>query len=414
MSAVAPFRHTAYPVRVFAGDDALSNLKAAAGRTGAQRPFVVCGQSVATKTDLLERVADALGAAPVGVFDGVEAGSPVPSVMRGVQLARDAGADLIIAVGGGSAVVTARAIIIMLAEGGNPVDHATKYPAGQPPVSPRLMAPKLPNILVLTTPTTAATRAGTAVIDGETGHRLEMFDPKTRPAAVIWDTAALLTAPAELCISAAGSLLSGVVGALQAPRLNALAAADLYGALNLLRENLPAVSVSLDGGADDNAPNDDAPDAGTARVNLCAAAFLYNRAWDTGANGAALGVVSALAHSLDTRYPECSHGAAYSITTAPGMRFNRDSNLVGQGRLADALGLRGVGMSDADAADVAADWVSAFFGSVGMPTRLREVGVPADGIGQIAEDALTDFGLHRNVRPVQNAGELAALLETAW
>ena len=400
MPAVAPFRHTAYPVRVYAGDGALSNLKDAAARTGAQRPFIVCGPSVATKTDLLERVAAALGSAPAGVFDGVAAGSPVPSVMRGVRLAQDADADLIIAVGGGSAVVTARAIIIMLAEGGNPVDHATKYPAGQPPVSPRLMAPKLPNILVLTTPTTAATRAGTAVIDAATGHRLEMFDPKTRPAAVIWDTNALLTAPAELCVSASGSLFSGVVGALQAPRLNALAAADLHGALQLLRENLPVVPVN--------------PDDGAARVNLCAAAFLYNRAWDTGANGAALGVVSALAHSLDTRYAECSHGAAYSITTAPGMRFNRDSNLDGQARLAGALGLRGAGMSEVAAADVAADWVAAFFEQIGMPTRLREVGVPADGIMQIAEDALTDFGLHRNVRPVQDAGELAELLAAAW
>lgn len=400
MPAVAPFRHTAYPVRVYAGDGALSNLKDAAARTGAQRPFIVCGPSVATKTDLLERVAAALGGAPAGVFDGVAAGSPAPSVMRGVRLAQDAGADLIIAVGGGSAVVTARAIIIMLAEGGNPGDHATKYPAGQPPVSPRLMAPKLPNILVLTTPTTAATRAGTAVIDAATGHRLEMFDPKTRPAAVIWDTDALLTAPAELCVSASGSLFSGVVGALQAPRLNAMAAADLHGALNLLRENLPIVPAN--------------PDDGAARVNLCVAAFLYNRAWDTGANGAALGVVSALAHSLDTRYPDCSHGAAYSITTAPGMRFNRDSNRAGQARLADALGIRNAGMSDVAAADAAADWVAAFFGRIGMPTRLREVGVPADGIMQIAEDALTDFGLHRNVRPVQNARELAELLQSAW
>ena len=400
MPAVVPFRHTAYPVRVYAGDGALSNLKDAAGRTGAQRPFIVCGRSVATKTDLLERVAVALGGAPAGVFDGVAAGSPVPSVMRGVRLAQDAGADLIIAVGGGSAVVTARAIIIMLAEGGNPVDHATKYPEGQSPVSPRLMAPKLPNILVLTTPTTAATRAGTAVIDAATGHRLEMFDPKTRPAAVIWDTEALLTAPAELCVSASGSLFSGVVGALQAPRLNALAAADLHGALNLLRENLPVVPAN--------------PDDGAARVNLGAAAFLYNRAWDAGANGAALGVVSALAHSLDTRYADCSHGAAYSITTAPGMRFNRDSNLDGQARLAGALGLRGAGMSEVAAADVAADWVDAFFGGIGMPTRLRDVGVPADGIMQIAEDALTDFGLHRNVRAVRDAGELAELLGSAW
>ena len=400
MTTVSQFRHVAYPVRVFAGDDALSNLSAAVQRTGAVRPFVVCGRSVATRTDLLDRVTQALGEEPAGIFDGVQSGSPVPSVMQGTAMARDAGADLIIAVGGGSAVVTGRAIIIMLAEGGHPRDHATRYPEGQPPVSPRLMAPKIPNILVLTTPTTAATRAGTAVIDADTGHRLEMFDPKTRPAAVIWDSDALLTAPASLCISASGSLFSGVISALQAPRVNAMAAADLLSSLGLLVENLPLVRKS----------DSDA----TARVNLCVASFMYNRAWDTGAGGSALGVVSALAHSLDTRYAECDHGSAYSITTGPGMRFNRDFNTAGQARVADALGVREPGDGDQDAAEAAAAAVTGFFEAVGMPVRLREVGVPAEGIPQIAEDALTDFGLHRNVRPVNGADELEAVLRSAW
>ncbi len=400
MTTVPQFRHVAYPVRVFAGDGALSNLSAAVNRAGATRPFVVCGRSVATRTDLLERVSEALGQEPAGVFDGVQAGSPVPSVMQGAAMAREVGTDLIIAVGGGSAVVTARAIIIMLAEGGHPRDHATKYPEGQPPISPRLMEPKIPNILVLTTPTTAATRAGTAVIDADTGHRLELFDPKTRPEAVIWDSDALLTAPADLCISASGSLFSGVVSALQAPRVNAMAAADLLSSLGLLVENLPLVRKT--------------DDDGTARVNLCVASFMYNRAWDTGASGSALGVVSALAHSLDTRYAECDHGSAYSITTGPGMRFNRDFNTAGQARVADSLGVREPGDNDQEAADSAAAAVTGFFEAVGLPVRLRDVGVPADGIPQIAHDAMTDFGLHRNVRPVNGAEELEAVLRTAW
>ena len=287
-----------------------------------------------------------------------------------------------------------------LAEDGDPRDLATKYPPGQPPVSPRLMRPKLPNILVLTTPTTAATRAGTAVIDGETGHRLEMFDPKTRPATVIWDTEALLTAPADLCVSASGSLFSGVISALQGPSVNAMAVADLLASLGLLVENLPMARK-------------DATD-GAARVNLCAASFMYNRAWDTGASGSALGVVTALAHSLDTRYPDCSHGAAYSILTAPGMRFNRDSNVAGQARVADALGVREQGADDVDAAESAADAVAGFFEAIGLPVSLRDVGVPADGIREIAEDAMTDFGLHRNVRPVQGVEELEAVLRAAW
>ena len=400
MTTVPQFRHVAYQVRVFAGDGALSNLSTAVNRAGATRPFVVCGRSVATRTDLLERVSKALGQEPAGVFDGVQAGSPVPSVMQGAAMAREAGADLIIAVGGGSAVVTARAIIIMLAEGGHPRDHATRYPEGEPPISPRLMEPKIPNILVLTTPTTAATRAGTAVIDADTGHRLELFDPKTRPEAVIWDSDALLTAPADLCISASGSLFSGVVSALQAPRVNAMAAADLLSSLGLLVENLPLVRKT--------------DDDGTARVNLCVASFMYNRAWDTGASGSALGVVSALAHSLDTRYAECDHGSAYSITTGPGMRFNRDFNIAGQARVADSLGVREPGDNDQEAADSAAAAVTGFFEAVGLPVRLRDVGVPADGIPQIAQDAMTDFGLHRNVRPVNAAEELEAVLRTAW
>lgn len=396
MVAVAPFRHTAYPVRVFAGDGALSNLRTAVERAGGQRPFVVCGQSVARRTNLLARVAAALGAPPAGVFDGVQAGSPVPAVLAGVRQARAADADLIIAIGGGSAVVTARAIIILLAEGGHPRDHATKYPPGQPPVSPRLMAPKLPNILILTTPTTAATRAGAAVIDDETGHRLELFDPKTRPASVIWDTEALRTAPADLCVSASGSLFSGVVGALQAPRLNAMAAADLLGALGLLVENLPAVRK-------DSAN-------GLAMVNLCASSFIYNRAGDTGAGGSALGVVSALAHSLATRCAGCGHGAAYAITTAPGMRFNRDYNLAGQARVAEALGVREPGATDV----AAAAGVAGFFEAIGLPVRLRDVGATAEDIPAVAADALTDFGLHRNVRPVGGAAELESLLWAAW
>lgn len=315
-------------------------------------------------------------------------------------MAKDVGADLIVAVGGGSAIVTARAITIMLAEGGDPRDHATRYPPGQRPISPRLMQPKLPNVLVLTTPTTAATRAGTAIIDDQTGHRLEMFDPKTRPATVIWDTDALLTAPPDLCISASGSLFSGVISALQAPALNTMATADLLAALGLLVENLPAVRRE--------------PQSGESRVNLCAASFMYNRAWDTGASGSALGVVSALAHSLDTRYPECSHGAAYSILTAPGMRFNQSYNVYGQSRVADALGVREPGAGNPDAAEAAADAVSGFFQAVGLPSALRDVGVAEDSIALIAQDAMTDFGLHRNVRPIAAVEELEGVLRAAW
>ena len=398
--ATEQFRSVSYPVRIHGGTGVLSRLGEEVDRARGKRAFVVCGQTVARRTGLPDRVKAALGDRFAGMFDGVQAGSPLPSVELGVAAASDAGADAIIALGGGSAVVTARAIVILLAEGGRAHDHSTKYPPGQPPVSPRLMQPKIPNIVVLTTPTTAATRAGTAVIDPETGHRLEMFDPKTRPSALFWDTDALLTAPPSLCLSAGASCLSGVVGALQSERLpNPLAESDLLQSLRLMREYLPRVASGK-------------PD-GQARLNLCAAAYLSNRASDSGPSGRGLGVVGALAHSLDTRYPECSHGAAYSILTAPGMRFNAESNASGQARLASILGVATNG-SDRQDSESAARWVEETYAGLGMPSRLRDVGVPQEGIRELAVDSMTDFAITRNVRPVSSPDELETLLRSIW
>ena len=401
----AAFRHVGDPVRIHAGDNALERLGEEADRARARRALVVCGQTVAHRTNLLDRVKQALGDKLAGVFEGVRAGSPATSVMQGVAQAAalgpdSLGPDLIVAVGGGSAVVTARAITIMLAEGGTLHDHATKYPPGERPISPHLMRPKVPNIVVLTTPTTAANRAGTAVTDSETGHRLEMFDPKTRPAAVFWDTEALLTASPGLCLSAAGSLFSGVVAGLQSPKINPLAEGDLTQALNLLLNNLKLVDTD--------------PYNGPVRLNLCAASFMYNRASDSGLTGGATGVVTALAHSLDARYPDCDHGAAYSILTAPGMRFNQGHNSSGQARLGSLMGVDTADMDEAAAAAAASGAIADTFADLRMPLRLRDVGVPRDGIELIAEDAMTDFALHRNIRPVKEASELVELLREAW
>ena len=102
------FRFVGYPVRVHAGPDAIGKLSEEVDRLKAQRVLVVCGRSVAEKTNLIDRVKGVLGDRVAGVFSGGKTGSPVTSVMKGVAAAREADADGIVAVGGGSAVVTAR------------------------------------------------------------------------------------------------------------------------------------------------------------------------------------------------------------------------------------------------------------------------------------------------------------------
>lgn len=397
MDAVPPFRHRAFPLSIHAGQGALEQLRGEVDRTRAQRAFIVCGSSIATKTDLLDRIKTNLGDKYAGVFDQVRVSSPLPSVLEGTRAARDARADLIIAVGGGSAMVTARAIIILLAEKGDIHEICTQYPPGEAPVSPRLMAPKIPNILVLTTPSTAMTRAGTAVMDIETRHRLELFDPKTRPAAMIWDDDALLTSPAELFISTSASALGGIVTGVAAPRTNPLSHADFVQSLHLSIENLPLLRSD--------------PANAAARLNLVAASYLSNRALE-GMRGRAFGIVSALGHVIDTLYPNVSHGDAYSLTTGWGLRFNETEARAGLVRLAQALGI--AGGSEAEAAKRGPDFIDDFYRRLGLPVRLRDAGIAEGDLERIAQDAMGDFYLHQNARKVKAPAELVALLKQMW
>jgi len=399
MEAVKPFRYRSFPLSIHAGKDALDELRGEVDRHKAKRAFVVCDKSVAHNTDLIARIKANLDDRFAGLFAGVEASSPLPSVLEGTAAAREARADLIVAVGGGSAMVTARAIIILLAEKGDVHEICTQYPPGGAPVSPRLMAPKIPNILVLTTPSTAMTRAGTAIMDTESRHRLELFDPKTRPSAMIWDEDALLSAPADLYLSTAASALSGILTGAAAPRMNPISHADMLHALRLSLESLPLMRSD--------------PNNTTARVNLVAASFLSNRALD-GMRGRAFGIVSSLGHVIDTLYPNVSHGDSHSLTTAWGMRFNQEQTSPGLARLALALGV-GSGLPESEAAKRAPDFIDDFYRTrLGMPVRLREAEIPQQDIERIAHDAMGDFYLHQNARKVKDQSELVELLRQMW
>jgi alcohol dehydrogenase class IV len=398
MEAAIPFRHRSFPLSIHAGKGAINELRGEVDRTKAKRAFIVCGKSVANKTDLVARVQANLGDKFAGIFGGVETSSPLPSVRAGAAAAREAGADLIVAVGGGSAMVTARAMIILLAEKGDIHDICTQYPPGKPPVSPKLMAPKIPNILVLTTPSTAMTRAGTAVKDVERSHRLELFDPKTRPFAMIWDDEALLTAPADLYLSTAASALSGILAGTASPRINPLSLSDLLHALRLSLESLPLMRSD--------------PNNTTARMNLVVASFLSNRALDT-MRGRAFGIISSLGHVIDTLYPNISHGDSSSLTTAWSMRFNHEQTSGGLARLAQALGVAN-GLPEIEAAKRAPDFIDDFYRNLNMPVRLRDAGIPQADIDHIAEEAMGDFYLHQNARKVKSKSELTELLKQMW
>ena len=399
MDLTASFRYLSPSARLYAGVDALSNLYREAQRLEATRAFVVCSETVARTTNLLERTREALGDLYAGSFDGAKRESPIPLVMAGVEAAKSAQADVIVAVGGGSAVVTARAITILMAEDGTPQELCTKYPLGQPPVSPRLLQPKIPNILVLTTPTNGANRGGAAVMDDKPPYRLELFDPKARPTCIILDGEALLTAPLPLFLDTATNTFTAVVGALQSPGLNPFAYADLRQALELSLEYLPRLVSN---------PDDPEP-----RIQLGAAAIISNRAADA-PSGGGRGAGTTLDRQIRYRYSHVGQGASNSVLLTTSMRHNREVALEGQALLADLMGVRTSGMSDAEAAEEATQAVDSFLRSIGAPSRIRDLDVPEADLEAIARDDAAQPSFGEASRRITDAAELTRFLQEAW
>src|SRR5579863_5262939 len=148
------FRAAGYPWRLYCGQRVIeAGLPEAVARARAKRAFVICSPSVNRRTDIVRRIETTLGDVYANVYDGIAKDSTCASVLAATNAARDAKADALIAVGGGSVIVATRAVAIFLAESGDPLQLMTQYPEGKPAYSPRLLAPKLPIINIPTTPT---------------------------------------------------------------------------------------------------------------------------------------------------------------------------------------------------------------------------------------------------------------------
>ena len=386
------FQHLAPPLRLFHGPESLGQLGRELDRLNSKRAVVFCGTSLAREQTLLDVVRSAMGERCAGIFTGVRAHSPVPSVTAAAAELKRLQADAVIAVGGGSAIVTARAASILAAENRDVRELCTTQDAKGGLKSPKLLAPKLPQLVIPTTPTTAAVKAGSAVFDPVEGGRLALFDPRTRAHAVFIDQRMLQSAPRALVASAGLNTLATAVEGLMSRAGNPLADALLMHAVRLLGQHLPDV-----------ARHDDA----TVRGELVLAAVLCGHGTDhTGA-----GITTVLGHAIGARHA-LENGTVNAIVLPHALRFNATAAAAGLAKVAAALGLP---PNDTELLlPKVLKAVQMIFGTLDLPPRLRDVGIPVEALPAIAATAMGDWFLRGNPRPVRDAGELQDVLETAW
>ena len=386
------FRHVTPAFRTFCGPDALAALPKDVDRIGARRVVIFCGPSLRRHPDAVARVEEALGPRLAGCFDGVQEHSPLAVVEAGRRALQDAGADAVVAVGGGSAVVTARAASILLAEGQDVHALCTRRGPDGRLVSPRLNAPKLPHWVVPSTPTTAYAKAGSAVRDPDSGERLPLFDPKTRAQGIFLHPAVAMTAPPALVRSAALDAVTMAVEGLQAGGGDPLAAAQLNQALRMLGQWLPRV---LDSGQD-----------AEPRLHLMVAALLAGQGNDVSGGGLA----QPIAHAAGPR-SAVANGVVEALLLPGTMRFTAPVAGAALTAVAEALGAPAT--PSVTPADLAITAVEGLLAEVGVPTRLREIGLAREDLDAIAEHALEDWSMTRVPRPA-GPDELRELLHSAW
>ncbi len=399
------FRAAGYSWRLHCGRRVIEQgLKEAVDRVGAKRAFVVCSPSVHRRTGIVRRIEGILGNQYAGVYDGIEKDSTYASVRAATQVAREAAADLLIAVGGGSVIVAVRAVAIFMSERGDPFQIMTQYPDGKPAYSPRLLAPKAPIINIPTTPTSAMNRAGTGLKNPGLDHRMEYFDPKTRPQAIFLDDEALLTAPPDLIRSTATTVFASAVATMAQTEMNPLAEGDRNHAFRLAYRAYPRLV--------------DEPGSAALRTDLAIAAFLQNRAEDDGfrrSRGGAFSGNYAVSTALHVRYPHVGQGESTSALHAAKIRLSEAVDARSARQVADALEVWREGMEGRQAALAVADALEALYTRVGVPTRLRQLDIPRQDLRAIAKETIKNFNANAGARsPTDQIEEALRLLEAAY
>jgi alcohol dehydrogenase class IV len=398
------FTANSYPVRIHSGQQALHALPAEFDRCATQRAFIVCGRSLAARSNLIDRIRSLVGERVAGMHESIGKDAPVEDVLEAVRAARACGADMLLAVGAGSVIKATRVIAILLAEQ-KPIDQLiTRYPDGAAPVSPRLNAPKLPIINILTAATSAQNRAGAALKNAPGEYRMEFFDPKTRPRAIFWDADALLTAPPALALSTGISVYWRAlmnIGSIK--QANPLVQASRYQAFHLAQCAIGRVTNQ---------------DDYQARIDLCAAALMQNRDEDDGGRPFDTHWIARVVYALSTAtfnlVPGIDQGQASAVLTGVTIRHFGSRCLEETIAIGRALNAWRDEAEPAQAPALIGQAVDDLFCRLGMPGRLRDLNVGREQLSDILRLSLMNFNADRERSFLNNQDLLGAVLREAW
>ena len=386
--------------RVRYGPDCLNSLAEDVEAHDGRKVFIVASNSLATKTDVVDRVQGVLGGKAVGVFHSVSQHVHRESVLQATEEARSAGADFIVSVGGGSPIDCAKAVAMCMAEGITTLDqcdeYSTKFEYPDKVEFPSLKHPeRVPKHITISTTLSAGEFTNIAGMTDSKRQVKEIYlHPPLMPVAAYLDPILTVHTPGWLWAStgmrAVDHCIEAYVSQAHMPFVDALS----KDALTILAQELPNASKNPE----------DIDSRGRCQMACWMSLF--------GLLNVMVGLSHGIGHQLGARC-DVPHGVTSCIMLPHVMDYNFPVVKDRQAALAEAFGVDTRDMNVDDAARAFIGSLRAFIQELEVPTRLSEVGVTKEDFPGIVHDALEDMVVATNPRPVTEE-VVAQILETAY
>jgi len=390
-----------FPIWVEFGNGTSERIGPVIDSQGWERALVVTDQGI-RDAGILEGIESSLESANIefGVYDGVEPNPTASMVAEAADELSERGADVVVAVGGGSVIDTAKCACLMTTNSGELSDYEVNTPGDVTAGS--IETPTHP---LVTVPTTAGTGSEVdywAVITAEEREfKMAIGQPPLYPGGPY--------------LGADISLVDPELTASLPPRQTAATGFDAFShalenhvaagapelvkpytrhVLGLVPEYLPEAYESGDMAAREQLL------FGSHMAGVCE-------------NFAGFGAIHSLAEVTGGMYPEIPHGEAIAVFTPPVMRYNLETCPTRYAEVAAAMGIDVSGLSDAQAARAAVDAVEALIETVDLPSSLDALGVAENDLREIAEKSLDTIEIHDNPRDA-DAADLLAIARDAY
>jgi maleylacetate reductase len=361
-----------------------------ARRLDASRVFLLVSGRLNRDTSEVDNVRKMLGNRHASTFDAMLPHTPRSCVIAAADQARDAKADLIVTIGGGSVTDGAKAVRLCLA---NDVRSAEALDALRPVKGadgiigpPPCRAPTVPHVAVPTTLSAAEFSAIAGVTDERTKTKELFRHPGIVPRAVILDPAITVHTPEWLFISTGIRAVDHCVEGICSIEANPFGDAQALQGLKLLARGLPGVKTD--------------PQNLAARLDCLLGAWL---SMGPLAIGVPMGASHGIGYVLGALFG-VPHGHTSCIMLPAVMRWNKPANAVQQQLVSSAMNY---------AVEDAGDTLDVFIGTLGMPRSLGAVGIGPESFDVIATQAMNTPWVPRNPRRINHPAQVREILELA-